>query len=57
MLQEGVAHIRDMRSFISLLEQGSEPNAWTYMEDEMFLPLRPELKADIGPNVSILCEV
>ncbi|XP_053378577.1 uncharacterized protein LOC123527402 [Mercenaria mercenaria] len=50
ILKEGVAHIRDMKTFISHLEHPSEPNSWTYMEDEMFLMLRPELKKDIGNN-------
>ncbi|XP_060579895.1 uncharacterized protein LOC132736717 isoform X2 [Ruditapes philippinarum] len=51
VLDEGVAHIRDMKSFISHLEQPSQPDSWTYMEDEMFLMLRPELKKHIGNNV------
>lgn len=50
VLNEGVAHIRDLKSFISLLELPASPHSWTYMEDEMFLMLRPELKLDIGYN-------
>ncbi|KAL4221834.1 hypothetical protein ACF0H5_020088 [Mactra antiquata] len=53
MLQDGVAHIRDMRTFISYLEQQVAWNSWTYMEDELFLMLRPELKDYIGNNYLI----
>lgn len=28
------------------------PNRWTYIEDELFIPMRPDLKKDIGECVS-----
>ncbi|VDI77399.1 Hypothetical predicted protein [Mytilus galloprovincialis] len=40
----------DMDTFISELDT-SGPNGWTYLEDELFIVTRPELKIDIGPNV------
>lgn len=40
----------DMDTFISELDT-SGPNGWTYLEDELFIVTRPELKKDIGPNV------
>lgn len=52
-LEEGVAHIRDLTTFIRILEATSVPDMWSYMEDEIFLRSRPELKADIGENVRI----
>ena len=26
-------------------------NSWSYVEDELFIPMRPELRKDIGNNV------
>ncbi|XP_076085091.1 uncharacterized protein LOC143055927 isoform X2 [Mytilus galloprovincialis] len=40
----------DMDTFISELDT-SGPKGWTYLEDELFIVTRPELKKDIGPNV------
>jgi len=31
--------------------QESSPNAWTYIEDELFLPTRQFLRSDIGQSV------
>ena len=28
------------------------PNSWTYVEDELFIPMRPELRDDLGDCVS-----
>ena len=30
------------------------PNRWTYIEDELFIPMRPQLKKQIGECVSII---
>ena len=30
------------------------PTKWTYIEDELFIPMRPNLKKDIGDCVSTL---
>ena len=51
-LTEGVAYVRQMREFFEYLDQPSHPTAWTYMEDELFMLQHPELKEDLGPNVS-----
>ncbi|XP_063418744.1 uncharacterized protein LOC134701525, partial [Mytilus trossulus] len=39
-----------MNTFISELDT-SGPNGWIYLENELFIVTRPELKNDIGPNV------
>ncbi|KAK2168338.1 hypothetical protein LSH36_18g11053 [Paralvinella palmiformis] len=28
----------------------AHPNSWSYVEDELFIPMRPELRKDIGDN-------
>jgi len=30
----------------------AHPNSWSYVEDELFIPMRPELRKDIGDNVN-----
>jgi len=51
-VEEGVAYFRTIEEFISLLERNVDAHSWKYMEDEMFLLQRPELREHIGENVS-----
>ena len=30
----------------------AQPQSWTYIQDELFIPMRPELRRDIGDSVS-----
>lgn len=46
-----MGHVREIRKFFEYLDQQSHPEAWTYMEDEIFLLQHQELKDDLGPNV------
>lgn len=48
-LQYATGHALPLEVFISHLHEASA-DSWTYMEDELFLVMRPELRKDIGQN-------
>ncbi|XP_052820967.1 bifunctional arginine demethylase and lysyl-hydroxylase JMJD6-like [Mya arenaria] len=50
VLEEGVAFVRSIEEFLSLLDQCGDMRHWSYIEDEMFLLQRPELRSHIGNN-------
>ncbi|XP_060073793.1 uncharacterized protein LOC132553554 [Ylistrum balloti] len=48
-LQHATGHALPLEVFIDHLNEASF-DTWTYLEDELFLVMRPELKKDIGQN-------
>ncbi|KAL5015351.1 hypothetical protein ScPMuIL_009621 [Solemya velum] len=48
-LDDATGHALPLDMFINHLAESS-PEMWTYLEDELFLPMRPELMKDIGYN-------
>lgn len=54
-LQKGLAGAVSLALPLELFYKNTHdayPTRWTYIEDELFIPMRPELKKDIGQCVS-----
>ncbi|XP_021365286.1 F-box protein At1g78280-like isoform X2 [Mizuhopecten yessoensis] len=49
-LQHATGHALPLEVFIDHLNEASF-DTWTYLEDELFLVMRPELRKDIGQNM------
>lgn len=49
-IQHVTGYVQPLENFISTLHQ-SNINTWNYLEDEVFLLQRPELRKDIGEHV------
>nr|XP_022335630.1 F-box protein At1g78280-like isoform X1 [Crassostrea virginica]XP_022335631.1 F-box protein At1g78280-like isoform X1 [Crassostrea virginica] len=49
-IQHVTGYVQPLENFISTLHQ-SNVNTWNYLEDEVFLLQRPELRKDIGEHI------